>query len=582
MTSKRSTAETRTELSKGWKAGVLSKLYTGYDPAILTFNDKLSDELLYGAHLIEIYHEESTEQAEEQNRIPDIDSFVETMADLYTLDKSCAVCKIITKYQKKFPVTPEWMVDYSLLCFKSQSIPLCATSTFITAFEFIFIMDKHYLHSHSTSLVGAISRREFSLGDIQKHFFLNGCFKAVEGGLDSKIDLNNYSFLVQSVARYALLSTRYQEALRAKIAPVSGASADFNFQKSSGMAVALLKWREYARPLECFCSAQCMLKRKNTETASFAFRTCAQKAALEDISTESKYVEGGPSETLTTPSKWGFTDLTALLIAGTAGMPNRELDASCSDEPEYDDTNDNGENFVAPIIRTRNTVVENFHATLIQQVKNTRLPKTAKQYICDNTKPSLAIGPILASILPHPTSRGDTGGECVLCNLMLTREHWHALRKLKSKVVGCSNVNSSLFDGIEPALETFEDYTALNDGGRMLTLLRMAGANAIYKHFFCDPLCAVNTLRVNPKVLWEGQPKDPELLQLYKAEIATANIFQERVCRGLWILAFTFKAYQLSPPRPTALNSFIRGAETYLKRHGISCIALEHALTRYV
>lgn len=619
MLYKRPSAEARAELTKGWKPGALSKPYLGYDPSLLALNDKLSDELLYAAHLIQIPDLDQPSDCGEDEGGDDgageghdeTDSFAEMIANIYTLDRACGVCQVLSEYRKKFPLKVEWMADYALLCHKTQAAPLCATMTFVTAFEFVFIMDKHYLPSHGASMVGEFGRRNLFLADVQKHFLLNGCFTPVEGGLVSKIDLNNYSFLVQSVARYAVTSfggdrssgvqpncggagqyTKQALPGPGRQAPGMGgmniaargpAESTWNSPKTSGTAVALLKWREYARPLECFGRRRHRgLKRSaaDADTAGISSMTCVQVAEAEDFARERERSDREETAAqrvadvaMQCPAKWKFADLTALLMAGTASLPARADDGDGATTCPLNE-----------IARARQASVREYHNRVSEMIVSEQSDRGREPplFLGRTAKPAAALGPILASVLPHPNGRGGTGGECLLCNLMLTEDYWRAIRLLKSKVVGREDTNTSLFDGVQPSVEQFEEYANTADGGRMLALLKSVGPNAIYKHLFCDPLCAINTLRINPDVLWGSPPKDPEAAELYKAELAARPNFSERVCRGVWILAFTFKAYQLAPPRPTALNTFIKSAESYLRRHGLSCIALEHALTRYV
>lgn len=640
MACKRRSTEVRVELSKGWKAGALSKQYTGYDSSLLSLNDKLNAELIYASHLIQIPDIDGrTDGArDDEGRCGDdedgcgdgygreeTDSFAEIVADIYTLDRACGVCHVISEYRKKFPPNVEWMADYALLCHKSQAVPMCATTTFVTAFELVFVMDKHYLPLHGASLVGEFGRRNLFLADVQKHFFLNGCFTPVEGGLVSKIDLNNYAFLVQSVARYAVTSfgggggqTSHSSSSSSSFsssssscgsgggAPslnvasrggyqessLSGAAA-WNSPKTSSTAVALLKWLDYARPLECFGRNRRRGIKRTADEAGLNAMTCVQRSEADDFAREQErdavedYSPQRRRRASDVPlrghTKWGFGDLTALLLAGTASLPSKlgaehdTLSSSLSPPRRR-------RCHIQEIAEVRKRSAQEYHEAVSETIAAERGSNAGVdlKFFGGSSQPATSLGPILASALPHPIGRGGTGGECLLCNLMLTEEYWRATRLLKARVVG-KDTNAGLFDGVEPSVEEFDEYANLTDEGRMLSLLKSVGPNAIYKHLFCDPMCAINALRVDPDVVWGNPPRDdPEVAELYKAELAARPNFSERICRGLWILAFAFKAYQLANPRPTALNAFVRSADTYLRRHGLHCIALEHALTRYV
>lgn len=143
-------------------------------------------------------------------------------------------------------------------------------------------------------------------------------------------------------------------------------------------------------------------------------------------------------------------------------------------------------------------------------------PRFAR-FVDADAVPDTATGPVLATTLKHVRSRGRTCAECVLCNLILTREHWLALRRFKRDVISYSSNNANLFDCISPVLSALSDAnseplagdcgvggggTCPEDSGRFLELMHAAGTEAIYKHLFCDPMCALVELQTNPSVLF--------------------------------------------------------------------------------
>lgn len=68
-----------------------------------------------------------------------------------------------------------------MLCTKTLAAPPCAVATVVAAFEFVYLMDKHYLRRGKTTLVGAFARRVLTLVDIQRHFFYTSAFARTAG-----------------------------------------------------------------------------------------------------------------------------------------------------------------------------------------------------------------------------------------------------------------------------------------------------------------------------------------------------------------------------------------------------------------
>ncbi|RXF17743.1 hypothetical protein EG859_15570, partial [Enterococcus faecalis] len=92
-------------------------------------------------------------------------------------------------------LAPPWLADYAALCAKALACPPCATAVFVAAFEFVYVMDKHF--RGRASLQRAFATRVLTLVDVQRHFFLHGCFRTV----GDKIRFSNQSFLVQAATR---------------------------------------------------------------------------------------------------------------------------------------------------------------------------------------------------------------------------------------------------------------------------------------------------------------------------------------------------------------------------------------------
>ncbi|AII80802.1 DNA packaging protein [Equid alphaherpesvirus 1] len=603
-------------LTGGWQPGAFERPYMGFDARLLSTNSSLCSELIFSAHLMQI---SPTPQPREQVDVcedPDNDppepscaQFVDAVADSLALDKLCLICRTIDLYRRQFGLSPQWIADYAMLCTKTLAAPPCAVATVVAAFEFVYLMDKHYLRRGKTTLVGAFARRVLTLVDIQRHFFLHVCFRTDGGvprcaasgtapaatamaglGMADKVQYSNYSFLVQSSTRAMLLTVADvpsgdDGALQAVPhgrhgagRPADGGGGVFGPKQQSTVA-ALMSWKECAKMIDCSGSE----RRRPGATM-----TCCERARADDdeyerqlLSTENTYLgsadnqaEGGNDTHL----KWGYADLTLLLLSQSSTWEASEKTSLAS--------------------QSRRACVEEYWASHRTVLARDTAPRFAR-FVDADAVPDTATGPVLATTLKHVRSRGRTCAECVLCNLILTREHWLALRRFKRDVISYSSNNANLFDCISPVLSALSDAnseplagdcgvggggTCPEDSGRFLELMHAAGTEAIYKHLFCDPMCALVELQTNPSVLFSpiGPPLEPDEIELQKARLASENWFSGRVCAGLWALAFTFKTYQIFTPKPTACAAFIKDAGLLLRRHNLPLISLEHTLCNYV
>ncbi|QPI70138.1 DNA packaging protein UL32 [Equid herpesvirus 6] len=613
----------------GWAPGAFEVPYAGFDAGLLATNSDLCSELVFAAHLMRVPRlaggrapgADGDGGEDDDAAGPTCAPFVDAVADSLALDKPCLVCRTIDLYRRRLGLRPAWIADYAMLCSKCLAAPPCAVATVAAAFEFVYLMDRHYLARGKTTLVGAFARRVLSLVDVQRHFFLHVCFRtdggvprgprAVAGGpaappgVAGKVQYSNYSFLVQSSTR-ALLST-VSDAAAAEAGPgappsipsgrtLSPASAAAGgpgaAPRQQSLAAALMGWKECARMLDCSGPE---LRRGGGAPS------CCERARLEDAEYERRLLDtaadaaaGGGSES-GAPRAWGYADLAMLLLSGSATWEDGEKTARAA--------------------RSRRECVEQYWAAHRAALARDTAPRFSRFAEPDAT-PDPDTGPVLATTVKHVRGRGRTCAECVLCNLMLTREHWLALRRLKRDVIAYSANNANLFDCIPPALEALAAGAGgaggaeapeggaggvrsvqapecdgegagagpPDDGGRFVELVRAAGTEAVYKHFFCDPMCALAELHTNPEVLFQppGPPPEPDELDLRKARLASENRFGGRVCAGLWALAYTFKTYQVFPPKPTAGAAFIKDAGLLLRRHNLPLISLEHTLCNYV
>ncbi|ARS01819.1 DNA packaging protein UL32 [Macacine alphaherpesvirus 3] len=568
----------------GWAAGAFDRAYVAFDPGLLALNDSLCGELLVACHVIGVPAPGGPDDDVEAEApapparprapgrggappppppdqggepLPDTGPFVAAAAETFALDRPCLVCRTIEAYKRAHRLSPQWAADYAFLCAKCMAAPQCATAIFVAAFEFVYVMDAHFLRSGGRTLAGAFARFELTINDIHRHFFLHCCFRT-DGGLPgppppkqpapraaaspgtAKVQYSNFSFLAQSATR-ALLGTLAAGG-------EEGAGAVQGPQPS--LATALMNWKECARLLDC------------TEGRRGGGESCCTRAVARNAEFEAREATArgrAPAET------WGHADLILLLLAGTPAVwePEPRLRAAAAARGA--------------------TVARAWDAQAAARSRG--VAARFAQFGGAGARPDAELGPLLATVLKHGRSRGRTGGECLLCNLLLVRAYWLALRRLRAEVVRYSDNNTSLFDCIAPVVDRLaaDPEAQPDDGGRFAALLRAAGPEAIFKHMFCDPMCAIAEIEVDPRVLF-GHPSadDGEELLLHKARLACGNEFGGRVCTALRALIYAFKTYQVFLPRPTALATFVREAGALLRRHSISLLSLEHTLSTYV
>ncbi|KAB2530538.1 hypothetical protein AMR77_25630 [Escherichia coli] len=536
-----------------WISGAFERPYVAFDPRILTLNATLFDELLAACHVVCVPQESDKEDAQEGGGW-DPAPFVSVASDTFALDRQCLVCRTVDLYKHRYGLSPLWAVDYAFLCTKCLGAPHCATSIFVAAFEFVYIMDRHFLTKRRATLVGAFARFALTVNDVHKHFFLHCCFRT-DGGAGvrdtsrppvtagaAKVQYSNYSFLAQSATR-ALMETLGAERDEPRGGTPAGAP-------QPSLTTALMNWKDCARLLDC------------TERRRGRPDSCCVRAALRNDEFEAAEHRAGTRRGA--DCSWEHADLALLLLAGTPAIAE-------------------------PCARTR--AAEDARRAAVEKswgahaAARERDPAPRFSQFATGAQPDVELGPVMGTALKHNRGKGRTGGECVLCNLMLVRDYWLALRRLKARVIQHSVNNSSLFDCIAPVLDGLSDGSPdlPGDGGRFASLLRAAGPETIFKHMFCDPMCAVTDMEVDPWVLFEHPTADEgEELTLFKTRLACDNKFEGRVCMALRALVYTFKTYQVFVPRPTALATFVREAGALLRRHSLSLLSLEHTLSAYV
>ncbi|AIU39263.1 DNA packaging protein UL32 [Testudinid alphaherpesvirus 3] len=514
------------------KRNIESLKYNGFEPRLLSGNDQLRSEVLYSSYPLDLVppnlgeSSDPFDAAAESGIGPDPEPFLELVSETFAIDSECRICSMLELFRKARVQKVEWFLDYIALCRKCLAAPLCATSTFITAFEFAYIMEKHYSEQDGITVIGVYSNRMISVNDIQKHFYIHCCFKTNDGVV-GKILYSNYSFLMQSIIKSVMF-------------------IPFPKHPNSGKDVMVQGWKTTATTVDC-------MKRYKTTQSCYSMASTKNEAYA-------KTCHLGDS-----PQLFAYSDLIVYLLGGTNALPIKAEAMSRIKNFRDQDAIERYHN------ANRGDVREPFKKFLYNG-----------ELVLDN-------GPELLSFFKHSQSKNGTSTECVACNMMLIKQYWYCLRVLREDISHHSTNNVSLYDCIEPVICTwleedrFRTLTGRCDRGRFYKLITSVNPAVLYKHFFCDPVCALNRQRVNPEVLFDNvDDLSLDDLQLQKAMFAHDNKFDDRICPGVWAAAFAFKYYQLHPPKNTVLNALIKDVTSSFKRHNINLVSLEHTLSRYV
>lgn len=88
------------------------------------------------------------------------------------IDNRCNLCAIASICLQR-DRNKEWLLDYSLLCYKCNSAPRTPMSTLVVAIEFIELMGIHFPAIDRKNL---FSQNILTVFDFHMHFFINRCF----------------------------------------------------------------------------------------------------------------------------------------------------------------------------------------------------------------------------------------------------------------------------------------------------------------------------------------------------------------------------------------------------------------------
>lgn len=156
-------------------------------------------------------------------------------------------------------------------------------------------------------------------------------------------------------------------------------------------------------------------------------------------------------------------------------------------------------------------------------------------------------GPCLLSFPFSLKIKGNTFTVCLLCECLAAHpDAYNVLHQLKTTVLTCLENNSSLIDRTSYVLSIL-DTLPLSSNEKLCNLLKSRSINEVHKHLFCDPLCALNTLRTHVDVLFKYP--NPDKYKILLHALSTGKYLSKNSkldSEELGVLTLAFKACQIS------------------------------------
>nr|AAF19333.1 68 [Murid gammaherpesvirus 4] len=156
-------------------------------------------------------------------------------------------------------------------------------------------------------------------------------------------------------------------------------------------------------------------------------------------------------------------------------------------------------------------------------------------------------GPCLLSFPFSLKCRGNTSSVCVLCECLACHpEAARILQEIKSTILTCLENNTSLLDRTAYTLMMYTTSKLIDDPD-LAEIITSRGPNVLHKHLFCDPFCAINSLKTDPLVLFK-YPSGPKF-QIFTKALASGKYLAENALFDqpeTELLVLALKACQLA------------------------------------
>lgn len=433
---------------------------------------------------------------------------------------SCRVCRLLFELAETSELPDAFLEDYALLCYVCLHAPICWSSGLTAAAELCHLLKKHFesqIHEASIFQIGGISGI-----DIQLHFFINRCFKAIA---PEKTYVNaNLSFLKLEFLRGGLIgSIQPQLCFKTVWKTLNPEDSDTNGQRKRKR-----DWRGGSHKDHATVSSPCCSwVRKQPDTGN-VIRDAIQPQTTND-KTERRVAQATTDIMIRC---WLHSDL----------LKNRQRlpDAESNELPQY-----------SP-------------------------PDTA----------DIDKGPCLLAPMVNLKQKNQTFSTCLLCELLSTHPHAkRVLGEIHGEIMTRVLNNMKLIDRINLLMADTAYLRSLIEDETFFLLFTSLTSHEIYKHLFCDPLCILNTLATSPDVLF-CEREEGELTRLKQrlaiGDVSLIAASSLPRCDHLESLALIFKSIQALPVQKTTFLDILREVDASLTDHRLSAVQSVQTAHLYV
>lgn len=439
------------------------------------------------------------------------------------VDNRCNLCAIIS-ICLQHDRDKRWLLDYSLLCYKCNCAPRTPLSVLIVSTEFVHLLR---LHFRGIDFSNIFRERIVTVFDFQMHFFINRCF---EDQYDDPIAHENITINHTNVIKALLhredhvpYTRRHRQCCR----------RERKKPPDLGDSYVSQIFKQFGEPTGCRFAELLFYMWSGTNVF---FSTCLTNIAIEKHRRMA------------------------------AAVPDRAAEIERNTGPIY----------LAP--------------TPVFALKNST---TTVCLLCELMACSRADNALLQSIYQKVSSYCQNNLKIVdriqlTLAEMLGGYESSSSRSTKLRDVSVDLAASPSRVPASPSSRSEDGTRAGSAGATRLDphsyfVLKQAGVAGIYKHFFCDPVCAANIRCTKPDVLFSTVPADR--VRELKLAVCCENTYAGEVDRRVWLYAQIFKAFQLTKRNfraKTQLGEFLRDFCQLLENHNIPLIDPGFVVDKYV
>nr|BEG23143.1 envelope glycoprotein, DNA packaging protein UL32 [Macronycteris gammaherpesvirus 1] len=191
-------------------------------------------------------------------------------------------------------------------------------------------------------------------------------------------------------------------------------------------------------------------------------------------------------------------------------------------------------------------------------------------------------GPCMLSQAMQLKKHNNTSSICLLCECLASHpQASRGLELFKEEILNSVENNVKLTDRIAFLIEDSDSLSYVSDP-LLKNSIKGCSPQEIHKHFFCDPMCSINTASTYPDILF----KVPNLktFQKFKSSLAVGlNLNQNSLldCEVLSTLTVIFKSIQLCKVGKTTFLEIVKELNSLLKKHNLATIHTFHTAKIY-